>query len=213
MKKFILPAFLLSMSSFTMAQEGKNLYGGIEYGASRISGQAQEIANALVSTVGGSATVTQDLGAYTGRLFVGYRLDEKWSVEGGFFRSGDFKISATGRSGAGVAYSVNGAIDAQGVDLSAVYFPMATKASREGFFFRGGLHSSSVEFSSNLTIGGQTTRSSSKDSGMGYLFGIGYDWNFGNGAFLRTSITRLMKLGGESDSDATYYAVGVGMSF
>lgn len=213
MKKLVCAAFLVSLSGFTAAQESKKLYGGIEYGASRISGQAQEIANALVSTVGGSATVTQDLGAYTGRLFVGYRLNDKWSVEGGFFRSGDFKLSATGRSGAGVTYSLNGAIDTQGVDLSAVYFPMATKANREGFFLRGGVHSSSVEFSSSLVTGGQTTNSSSKDSGMGYLFGIGYDWRLGKDAFVRTSITRLMKLGGESDSDANYYAVGVGMSF
>lgn len=213
MKKLFIGVALTLSASLAAADQGSKVYGGLEYGSSRIKGQAQELANDLVGLLGGSVTVTQDLSAYTGRLFFGYRVDEKFSVEGGFFRTGNFDVGAVGTSRTGVTYSINGAVDAQGVDISAVYFPMASKSNQEGIFIKGGIHSSSVSTSSTLVATGVRETTSSKNSGIGYLFGVGYDWKFNKDAFLRASVTRLMRLGGESDSDATFYGVGVGTAF
>jgi hypothetical protein len=213
MKKLLIGIALTLTTSLVSADQGNKLYGGLEYGSSRVKGQAQELANDLVGILGGSVTVTQDLSAYTGRLFLGYRVDEKLSIEGGFFRTGNFDVGATGRTSTGVSYTINGAVDAQGVDLSAVYFPMASKQNQEGIFLKGGIHSSSRSTSTTLVATGVRETTSSKDSGIGYLFGIGYDWKFSKDAFLRASITRLLRLGGESESDATFYGVGIGTAF
>lgn len=195
------------------AAEVKKTYGGIEIATVRIANEAQEIANEYVAALGGSVTVTQDLSASAGRLFLGYRLDEKWAIEGGFFTTGKFDARATGRSSGGVSYTANTKVDVQGVDFSAVWTPMASRIGEDGFFLKAGLHSSKVSSSSSYTVGTTRGSISGDDSGIGSLLGLGYDWKLGTDVFVRSSITRYLNLGGDSSNKSTVYSIGIGTAF
>ena len=194
-------------------QQEKKIYGGFELGSVRAADESGKLRDELVRDLGGSATVTQETSESGGRIFLGYRIDEKLAIEGGVFKIQDFNVSATGRSGAGLSYTVAGTVGTQGADLSAVYFPFATKASQDGFFLRGGAHSASVRINNTIRIGSQTASEAEKQEGWGYLFGAGYDWKISNDVFLRASATRLLKIAGESDNKATNYSIGIGMAF
>lgn len=207
------PIMLATSVTLAEAQEAKRIYGGIEYGAAKIKNEAQDVANDFVSLFGGSATVTQDTSIGVGRVFLGYRIDERFSVEAGLFQSGDANLSVRGTTGLGAAYSVNGSVDYQGVDVSALWFPMATKMGESGIFLKLGIHSAKVSSSGSITGTGGTASFSDSSSGVGSLFGLGYDWNFAGDAFVRLGVSRYLRVGGDSGNDATVYSIGIGTAF
>ncbi len=213
MRKLLLamPALLLAIT--VHAQEGKRTYGAIEYGVTRIDNEAAAIASVYVSSLGGSAAVTQDTSAGIGRLFFGYRLTPQAAVEGGYFSSQKFGARVAGTTGGGAAYTSAIDIEISGFDAAFVWSPMATNYADSGFYLKAGAHSSKVETALSITGTGGTVALSGKESGTGMLFGAGYDWKFSDNAFIRTGATRYLKLGGDSDSKATVYSVAVGISF
>jgi hypothetical protein len=213
MNKFLMaiPALLLSASVF--AQSGTRLYGGVEYGASKLDDNAQDTANAFVSILGGSAIVTQETSIGVGRLFLGYRTTEQTAVEFGYFASGKASSRVAGVAGGGGAYTATGDVEFDGFDVSGVWFPMAAKFGDSGLFLKAGLHSSEIDAKFSITGAGGTVSATTNYSGTGSLFGAGYDWKYSDQAFVRFAATRYMKIGGESDSDGTVYSIGIGANF
>lgn len=208
---FLLSACLIGSAG--SAAEVKRTYGGIEFSTVRIANETQKIANDFTATLGGSVNVSQDSSTWLGRVFLGHRLNEKWSIEGGVFSTGKFDANVSGRSGGGLPYTAKTRVDIQGFEVAAVWNPTATRIGEEGFFLKAGLHSSKISADSSITV--STTRSSLKEdnSGVGSLFGVGYDWKLGADWFFRSSVTRYLNLGGESGSKATAYSIGFGTSF
>jgi len=215
MKKMIV-AIALITSSTAFAQTGPRLYGGIELGASRIDNQTGELAGAFVSEFGGSAVATQDANIGIARLFLGYRFDKMFAVEGGYFSTNKADYAVTGVTSialGGNPYTATAKVDYQGFDVAGLWYPMAEKIDDSGFFLKAGLHHSEANASVTITGVGGSASVNLDESGTGTLFGAGYDWKFSNDAFLRAGITRYLKVAGESENNGTVYSLAVGMNF
>ncbi len=213
MKKLLatIPALLLTVS--VHAEDGKRLYGGFEYGVTRIDDNAAEVASIYVAALGGSARVTQDASAGVGRVFFGYRLTPQTAFEGGYFSSQTFGYRVSGTTSGAAAYTSVLDIDYSGVDAALVWSPMAVKNGDTGFYLKAGAHSSKVESTWSITGAGGTLSLAAKETGTGMLFGAGYDWRFSDAAFVRAGATRYLRLAGDSDNKATVYSVAFGLDF
>jgi hypothetical protein len=208
----LIPALLVAGT--VHAQEGKRTYGVIEYGVTRIENQAAEFGSFFLNAVGGSVAVTQDTSAGIGRLLFGLRISPQTAFEFGYFSSQKFGARVAGTSGAGNAYTSTLDIKTTGFDVAFVWSPMAVNYGDSGLYLKAGAHSSKVEFDWTISgAGGTAPLLSSKDSGVGTVFGAGYDWRLADNAFIKTGVNRYLKLGGDSDLDATVYSVGVGINF
>jgi hypothetical protein len=82
-----------------------------------------------------------------------------------------------------------------------------------GLFVKAGLHNSDLDVNFRTTAAGNTTTQTFSYSGTGSLFGAGFDWKYSDKAFARFSVTRYLKVGGESDSEGTVYSIGIGANF
>jgi hypothetical protein len=89
----------------------------------------------------------------------------------------------------------------------------SAKIDDSGFFLKVGLHHSETNASVAITGVGGSASVNLDESGTGTLFGAGYDWKFSKDAFFRASITRYLRIGGESENKGTVYSLAVGMSF
>jgi hypothetical protein len=212
MKQLIVAMALLT-SSAAFAQGGPRLYGGVEFGAARLDNQTGEIARTFVSELGGSAIARQDANIGVTRLFLGYRFDKTFAVEGGYFLTNEADYSVTGVTGGADPYTATAKVDYEGFDLAGLWFPLAESFDESGFFLKAGLHHSEANASVRITgVGGSATLSLD-ESGTGTLFGVGYDWRFSKDAFLRGGVTRYLKVAGDSENNATVYSVSIGMNF
>jgi hypothetical protein len=213
MKALIVSAVLLTAASTGFAQTGPRVYGGVELGAARLDNQTGDLARVFVTELGGSAIATQDANIGVGRLFLGYRFDSKFAVEGGYFSTNEANYSVSGVTGGSAAYTATAKVDYQGFDVSALWFPMAQKFDESGFFLKAGLHHSETNASVTIIGAGGSASVRLDDSGTGTLFGAGYDWSFSKDAFLRAGVTRYLKVGGESENNGTVYSLSVGTHF
>ena len=209
MKKVLLSVVLLaSATSFAQSNSFKpGFYAGIDAGYTKVSDQTNTTATTLVSGVGGSAAVTQNTGIGVGRIFGGYKVTENFDVELGYFQTGDITQNIAGVARNSVAYTGSVKIETSGYDYSVLARPNISTGWNNAFLKIGGQHS---EYKSTITLTGTSTASiSNKVNGNGYLFGAGYDFNVANNIDVRAQATRLMKIAGESDSNATIYQIGV----
>lgn len=208
----LIPALLVAGT--VHAEEGKRAYGVIEYGITRIENAEAELGSLFRNGLGGSAAVTQDTSAGIGRLLFGLRISPQTAFEYGYFSSQKFGARVAGTSGAGNAYTSTLDIKATGFDVAFVWSPMAVNYGDNGLYLKAGAHSSKVETDWTISgAGGTVPLLSTKESGMGTLFGAGYDWRLADNAFIKTGVNRYLKLGGDSDFDATVYSIGVGINF
>lgn len=161
-------------------------WGFLDIGAATT---AQNIANISGSTV----SYTADTGTWVGRIYTDYGISDNLLAEFGFFFSGDVNATYT-LSGA----SASEAYSANGFDIAAVY-----KEDEVGFFVKGGMHSSTVDGNASITISGTTYAANAAASGMGFLFGAGYDYDNNT----RVGFTLYSSLGGLDDADVSliYY--------
>ncbi len=176
-------------------------YGGVELGAASIENRAQELANALVRTNGGSASVVQDTGIGFGRIFGGYNINKYVSAELGYLNSGDANATFSGSSGG--SYSGVITLNISGLDASAIIRPVPDSAAK-GLFLRAGVTSYKQTLSYSCV---NATCTNSSDSGMGNAFGVGYDLPMGPGDW-RFQLTSLTKVAGVSNNDSTAFSVG-----
>lgn len=185
MKKLLISIIIFLLASPSFAKEGEIGFG-IDLGYGFVDIGAKETAQTIANLSGSTTTVSYDLGALTGRVYLDYGITNELLLEAGYFRSGDLEATYT-LSGASAkeSYSVNG------LDLAAVYSP-----SNQSFFFKGGFHSSEIEGNASITIGGTTYAAKATASGQGYLIGGGF--NFGSS---RVGYTYYANVGGDSDAD------------
>lgn len=212
-KTLLVVALATSFAGTAMAAEDKRVYGGVEYGISKVEDNTRAMATTFVSVLGGSATATQDANVGIGRIFAGYRLTPQAAIEGGYFVSNAIKYRVSGVTSGSAAYTASADVEYDGFDLSAVWTPMAQKYGDTGFFLKAGVHSSSVDATVSITGASGSVSSSISESGTGMLFGAGYDLKFGSDAFVRFAATRYTSIAGDSDNKGTVWSMAIGTNF
>lgn len=203
-------AALLSSLGAAQAQSNspEKFYGGLEVGRANVTDQTGELTRGLVSQVGGTASATQSSSVNDYRIFGGYKLNENVNFELGYVQTSSFGVNFSGRSSGSVAYAGSAGLKFAGFDYSVLLRPdVAT--GMNGLFFRLGGHSLKSTTDVNFTVSGSNYSSTTKESGTGTMYGIGYDLNIAKNAALRVSVNRLNKIAGQSDANATVYSVGV----
>ena len=190
MKKLIYIALLIfGFSNLVNAEEGQFRFG-VELGWTPIDIEAEETAQAIANASGSTVTVEYDTGAFVGRAFGEYGVFSNLGIEVGYFQT----------SGAGATYKIgaNSAseeYDIHGLDLSAVF------KSPEGFFGKLGLHSSTIDGSAKVTIGGTSYSATASKTGTGALIGAGIDIEH-----VRYSFTHYADVGG-LDTSMSFFSV------
>jgi len=202
-------AVVFTAASTSVYAADEKFYMGAELGSVSVENQAQEVANAFVDELGGAALVSQTVRNSASRIFAGLTINEHIDAEIGYVNTQDFKSTITGVAGAGFTYNALAKTNVSGLDYSLLLRP--SKAS--GFnnaFLRVGMHDYDTKTSTSLTAGGMTIPvPTQKESGTGSMLGVGFDWNVQKNISLRVSVTQLSKLSGDSDSDATFAAIGL----
>ena len=182
---------MFGFSNLINAAEEGQFRGGIELGWTPIEIEAEKTAQAIANASGSSVLVEYDEGAFVGRAFGEYGISSNLGVEVGYFQT----------SGAGATYkigtdSASESYDIHGLDLSAVF------SSPEGLFGKVGIHSSTIDGSANVTIGGTSYAATASKTGTGALIGGGLEISN-----TRYSITHYADIGG-IDTSATFFSVG-----
>ena len=192
MKKIIYITLLMfGFSNLINAAEEGQFRGGIELGWTPIEIEAEKTAQAIANASGSSVLVEYDEGAFVGRAFGEYGISSNLGVEVGYFQT----------SGAGATYkigtdSASESYDIHGLDLSAVF------SSPEGLFGKVGIHSSTIDGSANVTIGGTSYAATASKTGTGALIGGGLEISN-----TRYSIIHYADIGG-IDTSATFFSLG-----
>jgi hypothetical protein len=192
MKKILITVFImLGFSNLTYAAEEGQFRFGVELGWTPVEIEAEKTAQAIANASGSNVNVIYDKGAFVGRAFGEYGISSNLGLEMGYFQT----------SGAGATYKIGAdkaseEYDIHGIDLSLII------RSPEGFFGKLGMHSSTIDGSANVTIGGTEFAATASKTGSGILIGGGID-----DKNVRYSITHYADIGG-IDTSATFFAVG-----
>lgn len=213
MKKIILVLTMMASSAAMAQQEVNKWYFGGELGSAAVANSTGAIASSLVGQLGGSATVTQDSSVAVGRLFLGYKVNPYLDAEIGYFGSDSINYRASGVSGGSVAYGAALDVDYKGLDYSILVRPLGNDRTLKGAFIRVGGHRSEVNAALRVTAGGVSLSNTFSDSGNGYLYGAGFDFDFGANWFGRLAVTRMEKIAGNKDDAGTVYSFGAGYKF
>jgi len=165
---------------------------GIEGGLGFADMRAEETAQTLANLSGSTVSYTYDEATWMGRFFADYALREELSVEVGYFLTGS--LDAT--------YTITGSsakenYDASGIDAALVF-------KQDSAYFKAGMHSSELNGSASLTIGGTTYNVSETISGSGFLVGGGIELDE-----TRYGLTYYSDLGGDADSDVIFLYAGL----
>ena len=206
MKKIIALACLV-ITTHISAEENK-FYGGLEAGFGFVDLEAAQTATTLSSLLGGQAvTYSEDSGAATGRLFIGYQFDKSMAWELGYFQTDDATMSFSTAGGAGTG-SLTANANAYGVDLALVLQQDGT-----GLFGKIGGHYSKVETDASLTfvgVGYATSAYAWADEwGTGFLAGAGYDYDLNDDVQIRGAYSYYDSLGGAEDADMHLVTIGI----
>ena len=180
--------FLFLNIFFTSAVKAEDISLGVDIGFGFLDIGADETAQTIANISGSTVTATYDTGAVFGRIYGEYKIADATYLDIGFFQTGDVTAKYT-LSGATASESYS----ANGLDASVVIKENDT----EGLFFKGGMHSSTIDGNANVTISGTTYAAKATASGTGFLVGGGYDYADGQ----RAGITYYLNLGGDSAAD------------
>lgn len=205
----LLPVLALSLvASSVMAQSAlpSRTYFGVGVGVNKVDNQVPQFNSAIVSAVGGTVSSTQDSSVNNLRLLGGYKLNESVAVELGYTKTSKANLSFAGNSGGNVAYAGGANVSFAGLDVSAVLRPSVASGWNNAYALIG-VHNYSVKASTTFTVGGTGYSASDSDSGTGTMFGFGYDFEITKGLDARLGVTRVNKIGGESDAKTTNYGL------
>lgn len=154
------------------------------------------------------------------RAFLAYNLNENFSLELGYFGTGNLNRKDTSvlYQNAKNITSLENKVNASGADLSVVY---KFTEGVPGFFLKAGVTRSKLERTTNIVVknintGIQSTLSSkeldSSATGTGYLLGLGYEMALSNNLYGRIAFTSYQRLGGENNSISNF-TLGLRYSF
>ena len=183
---FLIALLLISNTAYAELKMG--VEGGFTWADIRAEETAQILANASGSTV----SYEYDDATWMGRIFGDYAINSDIHAEIGYFLTGSLDATYT-ISGA----SASEGYDAMGIDLAIV---MHTDEA----FFKAGMHSSELNGSANLTIGGTSYAVTESISGSGFLVGGGFESDDS-----RFGLTYYSDMGGDADSDMVFLSYGV----
>ena len=208
MKKTLLVVALAAV--VTTAANAEGMYVGVGVGTSRAASQGDldKFNRDVIAENGGSITSTVDKNVNNFRLIGGMDLNENVAVEIGYMKSSKYALDFSGRTGGGVNYGGNASLKISGFDIAAVVRP-SVDSGFNNFFATVGVHNYTSKLNATITAGNVTVAASGKESGSGAMFGFGYDLDLGEGYDLRLAATRLQKISGISDMDATNYSIGL----
>lgn len=183
---FLIALLFISNSAFAELKMG--VEGGITWADIRAEETARLLANASGSTV----SYEYDKATWMGRIFGDYAINSDIHAEIGYFLTGS--LDAT--------YTISGASASEGYDAMGIDF--AVVLHTDDAYFKAGMHSSELNGSANLTIGGTTYSVTESISGSGFLVGGGFESDDD-----RFGITYYSDMGGNAGSDMTFLSYGV----
>ena len=187
-KSFYLTFIFLFLSIFCSKLVAYEVTFGVDAGYGFLDIGADDTAQTIANLSGSTVTASYDTGAWFGRIYGDYKIDDSTYIDVGFFMTGDVTAKYT-LSGATASESYS----ANGIDVAAVI----KEDKKDALFVKGGFHSSTIDGNANVTISGTTYAAKATASGIGFVFGGGYDYEDGS----RAGITYYANLGGESDAD------------
>ena len=187
-KFFYLIFTFLFLSIFCSKLMAEKVTIGVDVGYGFLDIGADDTAQTIANLSGSTVTASYDTGAWFGRIYGDYKIADSTYIDVGLFTSGDVTAKYT-LSGATASESYS----ANGIDVAAVI----KEDKKEALFVKGGFHSSTIDGNANITISGTTYAAQAAFSGIGFVFGGGYDYEDGS----RAGITYYANLGGESDAD------------
>ena len=206
-------AILLFFSTSVFAQDfdlpNKKTFAGIQGSVvySDIEGVASNNAQALANASGSSVTYTYENSTLSGRIFAGYRIAPKFSIEMGYFNSLAFEATYKGTA-SGTAWSYTQSAEAAGIDFAGRF------DIGETFYAKAGLHSSRIDELRSFTASSFTYTGSVSASGTGFLIGFGTQKDITpNKTFWNSEIVYYDSVAGVSDTVLTFFSIGVGMYF
>ena len=181
-------AFSILLCSHANAEVKMGFEGGLGYADMR----AEETAQTLANLSGETVTYSYDEATWMGRIFADYAFTPEVSTEIGYFFTGS--LDATYKIGGD---SATESYDAMGIDAAIV-------VHQDALYFKAGMHSSEMNGSASLTIGGTTYAISDTISGSGFLVGGGIEVDD-----TRYGLTYYSDMGGDGDSDVLFLYGGV----
>jgi len=198
---------IFSLFAMTVGVSQAQTYAGVEFGVASADisrGDAAEVADYLSYISGQPVGYTLDDSTTSFRLYGGKQFDAKSKLEVGYFSTG--KVGADFK---GLYYgTAQSKVSAGGLDFSVLHEPFAN-----GFFVKAGLHSSKVKSSATISAFGYSETVSESYSGIGFLYGFGYEKAVADGVNLRGSYVIYNKLGGESDADMNLVSLSLSKNF
>jgi len=207
----ILATALATSTTYAQTSNGP-FYGGLEFGASQIEDNSGALASSMRSSLGGTASASQDTSLSSYRFFGGYKLNENVNFELGYAQSGDLRSTFSGKSGGNIAYTGSANLKYSGFDYSVALRP-STSTGYNNAFLKLGVTNYKVDVSATATAGISTASQSRSESGSGLLFGAGYDLNVANSFDIRFAVNRLTNVAGSSNNNVTSYSIGLLKSF
>ena len=192
-------AVVLFRAEPTMA----DVYVGVDLGFAQADMKAEQTASRLATLSGSTVTYIYDEAVGYLRGYVGFPINQNFSLEGGYFNTGSLDATYT-IAGASATESY----DADGFDLTAVV--RADDYDKGGIYGRAGLHFSELSGAASITIGGTTYNIASQSaSGTGTVFGGGYELEkSADGTGIRLGVDYYSSIGGLDDADFTLFYAG-----
>ncbi|MDA7858101.1 hypothetical protein N9A43_00530 [Candidatus Pelagibacter sp.] len=184
---FLIGSLLISNTALAELKIGAE--GGIVWADIR----AEETAQILANASGSSVSYEYDQATWMGRVFGDYAFNSEIHAEIGYFLTGS--LDAT--------YKISGSQATESYDAMGIDFAIVLHTNEA--FFKAGMHSSELNGSASLTIGGTSYAVTESISGSGFLVGGGFesdDSRFGLTYYYSD-------MGGDADSDMTFLSYGV----
>lgn len=199
LNKIVLIGFLLFNFNAKAEEFRFGISGGLNF--ADVGDYSADVAQAIANATGSTTTYTYDRATWGGRIFGEYDLGSGLSIEAGYFLTGDIDINYT-IPGASASEAFSGS----GLDFAGKYtFP------EENIYVKAGLHDSSLNYASSITIGGTNVNLGTIETeGTGGLFGIGYiieTKEDGSSSFVGYDL--YSSVGGVSDADFGYLYYGL----
>jgi len=196
------------MISSSNAQD-KKVYAGIQGQIAMTDTEedsktdAQTLANACSCTV----TYSYEETTLSGRIFAGYKITPKISIELGYFNTSSVETTYKGTY-SGTAWNIAVSAEASGLDGSALFY------LTDSFYLKGGLHSSRLDGLATGSAAGFSYTATAEASGSGFLAGAGMKKDSASGeSFFNGEFVYYDSVGGISDVSVSFISVGYGMYF
>jgi len=210
-KKLLVAAIFAAVGTSAIAQSSTfkpGFYAGVELGYAKVEDQTQETANALVSSLGGSARVTQDSSVSDGRVFGGYKIIENIDFELGYAQSSTVSMTIAGVSRSNVSYTGSADISYSGADYSVLLRPSISTGLNNLYVRVGGTYLTQKQ---DVTVSttGYSASSALNTSGTGYILGVGYDIPVSKSVDIRAAYNYLGNIAGISNNYSNRFSIGI----